>query len=139
MSFNKIILLGNLTKAPELRQTQGGTSICTASIAVNECRVDRDGNKTESAVFVDIKAFGRTAENISKYFSKGKPILIEGRLAQESWQDKQTGAFRSKHLAIVDRFDFIGKKDDDAQPQTSRLAPRQTPPQAEEDFDDVPF
>ena len=136
MSFNKIILLGNLTKSPELSQTQGGTSICTASIAVNECRVDRDGNKTESAVFVDIKAFGRTAENISKYFSKGKPILVEGRLAQESWQDKQTGAHRSKHLTIVDRFDFIGKKDD-AQPQTSRPASRQT--LAEEDFDDVPF
>ena len=139
MSFNRIILLGNLTKTPELRQTQGGTSICPASIAVNECRVDRDGNKTESAVFVDFKAFGRTAENISKYFSKGKPILIEGRLAQETWQDKQTGAPRSKHSVIADRFDFIGKKDDDAQPQASSPAPRQTQPPADDDLDDVPF
>ena len=84
-SFNRVILMGNLTRDPEMRQTQNGTSICRFSIAVNRSFSSQDGSQRDETCFVDIDSFGRTAENIAKYFTKGKPILVEGRLRQDSW------------------------------------------------------
>lgn len=114
MSFNKVILMGNLTRDPELRQTQSGTSVCRFSIAVNRSYNAQDGSSRDETCFVEIDCFGRTAENISKYFSKGKPILVEGRLRQDTWDDKQTGQKRSKLLVVLERFEFVGSRGDGA-------------------------
>lgn len=107
-SFNKVILMGNLTRDPELRQTQSGTSVCRFSIAVNRSYNAQDGNLREETCFIEVDSFGRTAENIGKYFSKGKPILLEGRLRQDTWDDKETGKSRSKLVVVLDRFEFVG-------------------------------
>ena len=82
-SFNKVILMGNLTRDPELRQTQSGNSVCRFSIAMNRSYTANDGSSRDETCFVEVDAFGRSAENVAKYFTKGKPILIEGRLRQE--------------------------------------------------------
>lgn len=139
MNYNRIILAGNLTKDPELRQTQSGMSICSATIAVNEKRVGKDGEKINSAVFVDFKAFGKAAENIARYFTKGKPILIEGRLSQESWEDKKSGQKRSRMIVIADWFSFVngGDKTNSAEPQSTAATSNNT--NSDEVFDDVPF
>ena len=107
-SFNKVILIGNLTRDPELRQTQSGTCVCRFSIAVNRSYNAQDGSARDEACFVEIDCFGKSAENIAKFFSKGKPILVEGRLRQESWQDKQTGQNRTKLMVVLERFEFVG-------------------------------
>lgn len=110
-SFNKVILMGNLTRDPELRQTQSGTSVCKFSIAVNESYTAQDGTKRDNATFVELNAFGKTAENIAKFFRRGDPILIEGRLKQESWNDKQSGQDRSKLVVIVEKFEFVKSRE----------------------------
>ena len=106
MSFNKVILIGNFTRDPELRQTQSGTSICRFSIAVNRSYNGQDGNVREETCFVEVDSFGRSAENIAKFFTKGSPILIEGRLRQESWTDKESGKQRSKLLVVLETYEF---------------------------------
>lgn len=111
-SFNKVILMGNFTRDPELRQTQSGTSVCRFSIAVNRSYSGQDGNTRDETCYVDIDCFGRTAENIAKYFSKGKPILVEGRLRQDTWDDKETGKQRSKMMVVLERFEFVGSARD---------------------------
>ena len=111
-SFNKVILMGNFTRDPELRQTQSGTSVCRFSIAVNRSYNSQDGSTRDETCFVEVDSFGRTAENIAKFFSKGRPILIEGRLRQDSWEDKQTGQRRTKLLVVLERFEFVGSSRD---------------------------
>ncbi|MBQ2721688.1 MAG: single-stranded DNA-binding protein [Opitutales bacterium] len=110
-SFNKVILMGNLTRDPELRQTQSGTSVCRFSIAVNRSYNSQDGSLRDETCFVEIDCFGKSAENVARYFSKGKPILVEGRLRQDSWEDKQTGQKRTKLMVVLERFEFVGGRD----------------------------
>mgnify|MGYP004454531631 FL=1 len=109
-SFNKVILLGNLTRDPDSRQTQSGTVICRFTIAVNRSYTSQDGTLRDEACFIDIECFGRTAENVAKYFGKGKPILVEGRLRQDTWEDKTTNQKRSKLVVVLERFEFVGGK-----------------------------
>lgn len=111
-SFNKVILMGNLTRDPELKTLPRGTSVCELSLAVNKTWKDDQGQKHERASFFGCVAFGSTAENLAKYFSKGKPILIEGELAQETWDDKETGKKREKTKVRVERFEFVGGNND---------------------------
>lgn len=134
MSFNKVILIGNFTRDPELRQTQSGTSICRFSIAVNRSYNGQDGNVREETCFVEVDSFGRSAENIAKFFTKGSPILIEGRLRQESWTDKESGKQRSKLLVVLERFEFVGSKNSDGASDNARAAAS-----ADELEDDLPF
>ncbi len=119
-SFNKVILMGNLTRNPELRQTQSGTSVFGGSVAVNESYTAQDGTKRDNTTFVEVSAFGKTAEIIAKYFRKGDPILVEGRLRQESWTDKQSGQARFKLAVIVERFEFVRNRDAAQQSQTTK-------------------
>ncbi len=119
-SFNKVILMGNLTRNPELRQTQSGTSVFGGSVAVNESYTAQDGTKRDNTTFVEISAFGKTAEIITKYFHKGDPILVEGRLRQESWTDKQSGQARFKLAVIVERFEFVRNRDAAQQSQAAK-------------------
>lgn len=112
MNFNKVLLAGNLTRDPELKHV-GESAVCGFSIAVNEKWTDsRSGEKKESVSFIDCEAWGKTAESIAKYFNKGKPIFVEGKMKQDTWEDKTDGSKRSKIKVNVLGFQFVGSKSD---------------------------
>jgi single-strand DNA-binding protein len=110
-SFNKVILVGNLTRDPELRYTPKGTAIAKIGIAVNRVWTSESGEKKEEVTFVDVDVFGRTAENVGQYMRKGRPILIEGRLRLDQWDDKQTGQKKSKLGVVAETVQFLGGGD----------------------------
>jgi single-strand DNA-binding protein len=107
-NFNKVILVGNLTRDPELRYTPKGTAVARLGLAVNRVWRGETGEKKEEATFVDIDAFGQQAETICQYMKKGSPMLVEGRLRLDQWDDKQTGQKRSKLLVVLESFTFLG-------------------------------
>lgn len=109
MNLNKIMLAGNLTRDPELKYTPKGTPVLDFSIAVNRRWKDENNNVKEDTYFGELRAWNKQAEVIAKHFHKGKPIFIEGRLAQEKWNDKETGKPRTKTLTIVEHWDFCGE------------------------------
>ncbi|WP_428386487.1 single-stranded DNA-binding protein [Mucisphaera sp.] len=110
-SFNRVILMGNLTRDPEMRMLPSNTPVCEIRLAVNErYKNSQTGELLDRANFVDCTAFGRTAENIGKFFAKGRPIMIEGKLRWEAWEDKQ-GNKRSKLKVVIDTFEFVGPRD----------------------------
>lgn len=106
-NFNKVILAGNLTRDPELRYTPSGKAIAKFGLAINRNWTTDTGEKKEEVTFVDIDAFGRQAEVISQYVKKGRPILIEGRLKLDQWDDKQTGQKRSRLGVVLESFSFL--------------------------------
>src|ERR1051326_1775340 len=106
-NFNKVILAGNLTRDPELRYTPKGTAIAQLGMAVNRYWTDEQGQKKEETLFVDLEAWGRTAETSGKYLTKGSPVLIEGRLRLDSWEDKETKQKRSKLKIVVETMQFL--------------------------------
>lgn len=114
MNLNKCFIGGNLTRDPELKHLQSGQSVCNFSIASNRTWLDKDKNKQEEATFFDCVAWGKTGENIAKFFAKGRPIFIEARAQNESWDDKETGKKMSKMKFVAESFQFVGgdKKDD---------------------------
>ena len=107
-NFNKVILLGNLTRDIELRHTQSNQAVANFSIAVNRQWKDQSGQTHEEATFVDCESSGRQAEVMHQYLGKGREVMIEGRLRMDRWQDKQSGANRSKLLVVVESFQFTG-------------------------------
>jgi len=107
-SFNKVILVGNLTRDPELRYTPKGTAVAKIGLAVNRVWTTETGEKKEDVTFVDVDAFGRTAENVAQYMRKGSPMLVEGRLKLDQWDDKQTGQKRSKLGVVAEIVQFLG-------------------------------
>lgn len=107
-SFNKVILVGNLTRDPELRYTPNGKAVAKIGLAVNRAWTTESGEKKEEVTFVDIDMFGRTAENVSQYMRKGSPLLVEGRLRFDQWDDKQTGQKRSKLGVVAEAVQFLG-------------------------------
>lgn len=106
-AFNKVILMGNLTRDPDLRVTPKGLSVCQFSLAVNSTYKDREGNPKEEVTFVDVDSFGKQADVIAKHLAKGRPLLIEGRLKQDTWEDK-VGGKRSKLKVVLEGFQFVG-------------------------------
>ena len=111
-SFNKVILMGNFTRDPELRYLPNNTAVCDMGLAVNDRFQNKATDQWEDRPnFVDCTAFGRTAENISKFFAKGRPIFIEGKLRFEQWEDRQSGQKRSKLKVVVDTWQFVDSKD----------------------------
>ncbi len=148
-SFNKVILVGNLTRDPELRYTPKGMAIAKIGIAVNRTWRTESGEQKEEVTFVDVDAFGKQAETLGQYMRKGSPILIEGRLRLDQWDDKQTGQKRSKLGVVVEGFQFLGggQRGEGGAPSAPRPA-RQAAPASESsgdmdsapaDGDDVPF
>jgi single-strand DNA-binding protein len=139
-SFNKSILLGNLTRDPSLKYTPKGTAVCQISLAVNRKWKSETGEMKEEVSFIDCEAFGKTAETIGQYCKKGRPLLVEGRLRQDTWQDKASGQNRSKLKVIIESFQFIGgfKESGDAADRGHKAAEA---PQADapEDDSSVPF
>lgn len=150
-NFNKVILAGNLTRDPELRYTPAGKAIAKFGLAVNRSWTTETGEKKEEVTFVDIDSFGRQAEVISQYLRKGRPVLIEGRLRLDQWDDKQTGQKRSRLGVVLESFSFLdsGARGDAASPAPPRPRPPAEPASgagagaAEEagppPDDDVPF
>ena len=104
--FNKVILLGNLTRDPQLSYTPSQTAVVDFGVAMNRRWTGQDGSQREETCFVDCRAFGRMAENINKFFSKGKPIFLEGRLTFDSWT-AQDGSKKSKLRVTVENFQFL--------------------------------
>jgi len=107
-SFNKVILMGNLTRDPELRYTPKGTAVAKLGLAVNRTWKTETGETKEEVLFVDIEAFSRQAETIGQYLKKGSPVLVEGRLRMDTWDDKQTNQKRSKILVSAENVRFLG-------------------------------
>ncbi len=145
--MNKVIMLARLTRDPEVRTLPSGNSVARLAIAINRTYADKDGNKKEEVTFVDVDVFGKQAEVVGKFFTKGKPILIEGRLKLDQWEDKTTGEKKSRLGVVMESFSFVGGKDDGAgesrQPE-QRRAPaagprREVPPQDFDDDNSPPF
>ena len=129
-SFNKVVLVGNLTRDPELRYTPKGTAIAKIGIAVNRVWTNEAGEKKEEVTFVDVDVFGRTAENVGQYMRKGRPILIEGRLRLDQWDDKQTGQKKSKLGVVAETVQFLGSAGDGAGSGGGSAAPKAAKPAA---------
>ena len=110
-NLNKVMLMGNLTRDPEIKYTPKGTAIANFGIAINRVFTPEGGEKREEVTFIDLEAWGRTAEVIGEYFKKGKPIFIEGRLKLDSWDDKTTGKKMSKLRVVVESFEFLGSRE----------------------------
>jgi single-strand DNA-binding protein len=110
--YNKVILLGNLATDPEIRITPRGTPVTQLRFAVSRRNKAADGTEHEEVNFFDVEAWGKTAEVIGAYLTKGKPLLIEGRLKQERWADKTTGKNRERTKVMLESFRFVGKKDE---------------------------
>lgn len=106
-SYNKVILMGNLTRDPEMRVTTSEMAIAQIGLAVNRQYKTRDGEKREEVTFIDVDAFGKDAELISRYLKKGDPLMLEGRLKLNQWEDKD-GNKQSKLRVVLERFQFVG-------------------------------
>jgi single-strand DNA-binding protein len=151
-SFNKVILVGNLTRDPELRYTPKGTAIAKIAIAVNRKWTTDTGEQKEEVTYVDVDAFGKQAETIGQYMRKGSPMLVEGRLRLDQWDDKSTGQKRSRLGVVLEGFQFLGggQRPEGGVPAGPRPAarPAAPPPPTDSgsdmdgpppDGDDVPF
>lgn len=108
-SFNKVILMGNLTRDPELKTLPSQATVCDFALAVNRRWKDAGGNDREDVLFIDCAAFGKTGETIAGNLTKGRPIHIEGRLRLEQWE-QEDGQKRSKHRVVVEQFRFVDAK-----------------------------
>lgn len=133
--MNIVILLGNITRDPELRYTPQGTAVLELGLAVNDVWFDDQNQKHEEVTFVDCRVWGKRGETMAKCFGKGGTVLIHGELKQERWEDKVSGKSRSKTLVIVKKWEFAG---DSKAPGRSRgqdeppdRAPRHTAPQSD--------
>jgi single-strand DNA-binding protein len=151
-SFNKVILLGNLTRDPEVRYTPKGTAVTELGMAVNRVYTADNGEKREETTFVDVTLWGRTAEIAGEYLKKGRPVLIEGRLQLDSWDDKQSGQKRTKLKVVGEGLQLIGSRpgggggggggDEEissAPRPSSKSAPPPKAAPSEPDGDEIPF
>jgi single-strand DNA-binding protein len=157
-NFNKVILAGNLTRDPELRYLPKGTAVARFGMAINRNWKTETGETREEVTFVDIDAFGRQAEIISQYVKKGKPLLVEGRLKLDQWEDKNTHQKQTKLRVVLEGFSFLDSRGPEAgaqgesntRPRTAAAAapgaaaPAAEPPPpdvqaAPVEEDDVPF
>jgi single-strand DNA-binding protein len=150
-SFNKVILLGNLTRDPEVRYTPKGSAVCDLGIAVNRVYTTEGGERREEVTFVDVVLWARLAEIAGEYLRKGRPVFIEGRLQMDSWDDKQTGQKRTKLRVVGESMQLLGGRPAGAagettegdRPATSAGSKTTGPPKsaapAEPDDDEIPF
>lgn len=158
-NLNRVLLIGNLTRDPELRVTPKGTAICQFALAVNRSFKDESGQTREETTFIDIEAWGRQGETISKYCTKGRPLFVEGRLRLDQWEDKASGQKRSRMKVVLENFQFLGGRGeggpagggpgggaDEGVDQTperhsppARTASRPAPPPQDNLDEDVPF
>jgi len=110
-SFNKVMLIGNLTRDPELKYTPKGTAIADIGLAVNRTFTSDNGEKREEVAFIDVTLWGRVAEIVGEYCKKGRPLFVEGRLQLDTWDDKQTGQKRSKLKVVGENIQLLGSRE----------------------------
>ena len=151
-SLNKVLLIGNLTRGPDVRMMSNGRPVCNFGLALNRNYKDSEGNRKEEVTFVDVECFGPRAEAVAKFFTKGRSIFVEGRLKLDQWESKE-GEKRSAIRVVLDNFEFVDSKQDGASNQSRNIetsapvtsTPSQTQrsePTASPDSDlddDVPF
>lgn len=165
-NLNKVMLIGNLTRDPEVRYTPKGSAVTDVGLAINRHFTLDDGERREETTFVDITFWGRQAEVIGEYMRKGRPLYVEGRLQLDQWEDKNTGQQRSRLKVVGENFQFLGGRDDQGggggggqsydqgQPRQQAAPPQQEPPQQQprqqapqqqnyepiqDEDDDIPF
>jgi len=147
-SFNKVILLGNLTRDPEVRYTPKGSAVCDLGVAVNRQYTLDSGEKREEVTFVDVVLWSRLAEIAGEYLKKGRPVFIEGRLQMDTWDDKQTGQKRSKLRVIGETMQLLGGRppatagesgEEDRPARSAKPTAPPPKPSAEPDEDEIPF
>src|SRR6516165_2392329 len=128
-NLNRVLLIGNLTRDPEVRYTPKGTAVADIGLAVNRVYSAEDGEKKEETTFVDVTLWGRQAEVAGQYLKKGRPVFIEGRLQLDSWDDKQTGQKRSRLRVIAENLQFLGSRGEGEPAGTgASSAPRRSAP-----------
>lgn len=155
-NLNKVMLMGNLTRDPEVRYTPKGTAVCEIGMAINRQFTSDNGEKREEVTFVDVTLWGRQAEIAGEYLKKGRPVFIEGRLQFDTWDDKTSGQKRSKLRVVAEQMQFIGSREgggggghsgeeaSDSKP-FQKSAPKSAPAKAPADpdldagDDDIPF
>jgi single-strand DNA-binding protein len=147
-SLNKILLMGNLTRDPEVSYSPKGTPIATLGLAINRVWADEEQRKHEEVVFVDIMLWARLAEIAQEYLKKGSALFVEGHLKMDSWEDKQTGQKRSKLRVVGENMQFLGKREGAettsprpalVRPERSQPAPGTKTTLLEPDLDGIPF
>lgn len=139
-SFNKVVLIGNLTRDVELKYLPKGTPVCNLSMAVNRRWKTEAGEEKEDVYFAECKAFGKQAETLAQYVKKGHPLLVEGRLTREEWDDKKTGDKRSTTRIMIETFQFLkGRDESDAPAPRREAAPAAAALKPDLDADDPPF
>ncbi len=149
-SVNKVILIGNLTRDPEIKYTPKGTAVTDIGLAVNRfIPASEGGEKREETTFIDVTLWGRTAEIANEYARKGRPIYVEGRLQLDTWDDKQTGQKRSKLKVVGENIQLLGSPreggggprggDYDDAPPPRKAAPSAAREPEPDDDDEIPF
>ena len=142
--LNEVSLIGRLTRDPQARALPSGQIVTSFGLATGKKFKGQNGEIKEETTFVEIESWGKTAEIIVEHFSQGKEILIEGRLKMDQWTDKATGGKRSKLKIVVERFHFVGSKQDGQERSPNGPAPSTSPnpqsgPGMDEEADDLPF
>ena len=150
-NLNKVMLIGNLTRDPEVRYTPKGTAVAEIGMAINRYFTGENNEKREETTFVDVTFWGRQAEIAGEYLKKGRPVFVEGRLQLDTWDDKQSGQKRSKLRVVCEQMQLLGSKDggggggapraEGSAPARSAPAKRPTDPDldAQAESDDIPF
>jgi single-strand DNA-binding protein len=150
-NLNRVLLIGNLTRDPEVRYTPKGTAVAEIGLAVNRVYSGEDGEKKEETTFVDVTLWARQAEIAGQYLKKGRPLFVEGRLQLDSWDDKQTGQKRSKLRVVAENIQMLGSRQESEgsssspppRRSTSASAPPARPeprdPDLDAEPDDIPF
>lgn len=137
--FNKVILMGNLTRDPETRTTGSGQSVTNFSLAVSRSWKGQDGQTQDQVSFINCVAWAKTGEIIAQYMTKGSPILVSGRLEQRSWEDKDSGAKRSAIDVIVEDFNFVGGGQSGDSGAGNNSAPAPASKKNDDDINDKPI
>ena len=153
-SLNKVLLIGNLTRDPEVKMLSSGRPVCNFGLALNRNFKDSEGNKREEVTFIEVECFGPRAEAVGRFFTKGRSIFVEGRLKLDQWESKE-GEKRSAIRVVLDNFEFVdaGKSDSDSsiparnaqavqqtvKPTSSASTPQTLPPSEPDLDEDVPF
>lgn len=145
-NLNKVLLLGNVTRDPEVRYTPKGSAVCDLGVAVNRNYTTDSGEKREEVTFVDVTLWGRTAEVASEYLKKGRPVFVEGRLQMDTWDDKQTGQKRTRLRVVAENMQLLGGRpsggaggaDTTGESRQTSAPPKKSAP-SEPDEDEIPF
>ncbi len=146
-NLNKVMLMGNLTRDPELRYTPNNTAVANLGMAINRRWFNKQTNENqEETTFVDLEAWGRTAEVLNQYLKKGRPLYVEGRLKLDTWQDKESGGNRSKLKIVVESFEFLDSRGGEGGPPSGGGGGRRSqapanagPAHQPVEEDDIPF